>query len=187
MQGGSLRRKMDVVISNWWHSVEYQKNSIPVYMGIQIYDSKANVRIENNPFLHNHRIDERDRRLNGNVRKVARLLKSLKYDADSSVDISSYDITSIAWVMPDDFMRAANGEELKLLENARFFLKWLLDNDTHRESFFVPNGMRKIFGGDGASVAGLRALHKEVQDLVDDINRGFARTMRKLSDSRVAY
>ncbi len=187
MQGGSLRRKMDIVISNWWHSVDYQNNRIPIYMGIQIYDSKANERVENNPFLHNYRIDERDRKLNGNVRKVARLLKSLKYDADSPVNISSYDITSIAWSMPDDFMQAANGQELKLVENARSFLKWLIENDINRESYYVPNCMRKIFGANGASVNGLRALYKEIQDLVDEINRGFARTMRKLSEARVTY
>ncbi|MGB6025797.1 MAG: hypothetical protein WBG40_11410 [Candidatus Sulfotelmatobacter sp.] len=121
------------------------------------------------------------------MRKVARLLKSLKYDADSPVNISSYDITSIAWSMPDDFMMALNGQELKLLENARWFLKWLLENDIHRGSFTVPNGMRKIFGANGASVDGLRALYKEAQDLVDEINRGLARTMRKLSEARVAY
>lgn len=132
LEGGSLRRRIDVVISNWWDTVEYQRSGLLYQRGVHVFDSKANARVENRPFLHNARIDARDRLLNGNLRKVSRLLKSLKYDADTTVDISSYDITSIAYRMPDELMGPAQGAELALLENARLFLRWLLDDDAHR-------------------------------------------------------
>lgn len=131
LDGGSLRRKIDVVISNWWDTVEYQTSGLAFQRGVHVFDSKANIRVENRPFLHNAKIDEKDRLLDGNVRKVARLLKSLKYDADTKVDMSSYDITSIAYRIPDDLMRPAQGAELLLVENARGFLRLLLDDSAH--------------------------------------------------------
>jgi hypothetical protein len=187
LEGGSLRRKIDVVISNWWDTVEYQTHHLPHYRGVQIFDSATNQRIENRPFLHNHVIEGRDKTLNGNLRKVARLLKSLKYDADKKVNISSYDITSIAYRMPDDLMRPGHGAELLLVENARTFLSSLLANVQYRGSLLVPNGMRAIFCAEGASVEGLQQLYSEVQDLVNDINKGLSRSFRKLQDARVSY
>jgi hypothetical protein len=187
LEGGSLRRKIDVVISNWWDTNEYQATGLRFQRGIHVFDSKSNKRIENRPFLHNARIDERDKHLGGNVRKVARLLKSLKYDADSAVNISSYDITSIAYRMPDNLMRPARGAELMLVENARVFLRLLLDNSTFRTSVKVPNEMRPIFGSEGASLEGLNELYNEIQDLLSDINKGLARSFRKLAEARVSY
>lgn len=187
LQGGSLHRKIDVVISNWWNTVEYQATGLPIQRGVQVFDSKANTRVKNRPFLHNAKIDQRDRLLNGNVRKVARLLKSLKYDAERTVDISSYDITSIAFRMPDQLLRAERGAELLLVENTRVFLRSLLDNGALRASLRVPNDMRPIFCSDGASVEGLSQLYKEAQELVDDISKGLSRSFRKLAEARVSY
>jgi hypothetical protein len=187
LEGGSLRRKIDVVISNWWDTTEYQATGLKFQRGIHVFDSSTNARIENRPFLHNARIAERDQRVGGNVRKVARLLKSLKYDADAAVDISSYDITSIAYRMPDEFMKATRGQELALLESTRIFLRFLIDTPEYRVSLRVPNEMRPIFGGKGATVEGLSQLYKEVQDLADEINKGLARSFRKLAEARVSY
>lgn len=187
LEGGSLRRKIDVVISNWWDTVEYQTSGLAFQRGVHVFDSKDNIRVENRPFLHNAKIDEKDRLLDGNVRKVARLLKSLKYDADTKVDMSSYDITSIAYRMPEDLMRPAQGAELLLVENARCFLRLLLDDSARRTSLKVPNEMRPIFCSEGASVEGLNQLYKETQELVDDISKGLSRSFRKLAEARVSY
>ena len=187
LQGGSLRRKIDVVISNWWNTVEYQGSGLSFQRGVQIFDSKANVQVENRPFLHNKKIEDRDRLLGGNVRKVARLLKSLKYDSDTGVNMSSYDITSIAYRMPDEFMSPGHGAELLLVENARQFLQRLVDNEAYRLSLKVPNEMRPIFGGEGASLDGLNQLYKEIKDLMSDITNGLNRSFRKLAEARVAY
>jgi hypothetical protein len=187
LEGGSLDRKIDVVISNWWDTVEYQRTRLAIQRGIQVYDSKANSRIKNRPFLHNARIGERDNLLNGNVRKVARLLKSLKYDAETNVDISSYDITSIAYRMPDELMRPGHGFELLLVENTRLFLRSLLDDSVARESLKVPNEMRPIFGPEHGTVDGLNQLYKEIQELVNDISKGLSRSFRRLAEVRVSY
>ncbi|HEY1802380.1 MAG TPA: hypothetical protein VGG46_15745 [Terriglobales bacterium] len=187
MKGGSLRRKIDVVVSNWFDTVEYQQRPLEVLRGIQIFNSETNTRIENRPFLHNARIDARDKSLQGNVRRAARFLKNLKYDADTELKISSYDITSLAYCVPGEYMQAGHGQELLLVENVRRYLKFLLDNPNAMQSLKVPNGMRAIFCEEGASGDQLKALVKEVQDLVDDINKELAPSLRKFADTRINY
>ena len=56
--------------------------------------------VRNKPFLHNYHTEERDQKTEG-LRKAIRFLKSSKYDADTEVKFSSYDITSVAWNMPE--------------------------------------------------------------------------------------
>ncbi|HET6432890.1 hypothetical protein [Dyella sp.] len=187
LTGGSLRRKVDVVIGNWWDTVEYQQLALPDNRGVKIFDSRTGSRIENKPFLHNNRVATRDQNLNGSLRKVIRLLKSLRYDAETEVKISSYDIAAIGYAMPDHLLSVPHGFELRLVEACQTWLLQLASDNALRERLEVPNGMRRIFGADGASTTGLHQLYREVAGLMDDIKRGLSRSFRKLEEARVVY
>ena len=89
LSGGSLKREIDVVIANWWNTVFYQEYGNEILRGVRIFDSSTNQRHENKPFLHNFRIDNRDQDFSGNLRKVIRFLKSLKYDADTKLEFQA--------------------------------------------------------------------------------------------------
>jgi hypothetical protein len=187
LSGGSLRREIDVVVANWWNTVEYQQYSIERLRGIEVFDANALLRIENKPFHHNYEVDLRDNAVNGSLRKMSRFLKSLKYDADPQLGISSYDIVSIAWNMPDEFLAANKGQELQLVSNARTYLKFLIANDDYRNSLMVPNGMRKVFVSEGATKSQLVALFTEVDELTKEIESALAKGYRKIQDATVAY
>jgi hypothetical protein len=187
LAGGSLSRKVEVIVSHWWNTVEYQRTGLWYQRGVRVFDSRSNRRIKNRPFLHNEKIGKRDELLSGSLRRVARLLKSLKYDADTPVDISSYDITSLAYRMPEEMMYIEPGFELTLVENAARFLATILDRPDLRGALKVPNEMRPIFGSEGASVEGLRQLYREIQDLLEEISLSLNRSLRKLKEARLPY
>jgi hypothetical protein len=100
---------------------------------------------------------------------------------------SSYDIVSIAWNMPDSYLVGEKGKELALAQNARTYLRFLLNNDTVRNSLTVPNGMRKVFGEGGAAKSGLLALYTEVNDGLTEVEASLAKTYRRIQDARVVY
>ena len=188
LTGGSLRRKVDVVSANWWDTLAYAQSGQKTDRGIQVLDANQGVRVPNKPFLHNALIDLRDRQTNGHVRKVIRLLKSLKYDADTSVPMSSYDIASIVYRMPDRYLVTPAGFDLQLVSNAEQFLRLLLSDPTMCASLLVPNEMRPIFGApEGATETGLRRLHEEVARLLQEIHSGMQRSFRKLEEARIPY
>ena len=185
--GGSLRREIDVVASNWRDTNEYARTGLKRDRGIHILDAEKQIRLANLPFLHNDRIDNKDSMTLGGLRKAARLLKSLRYDSNDGVDLSSYDIAAIAYTMDNDKLITLKGQELALVANCKQHLDFLAANPLYRNSLDVPNGTRKIFGEDGAKKSGLDDLRREVDQLLYEIENDLSRSFRKLASARVEY
>lgn len=187
VSGGSLRRKIDVIACAWWHTLEYVQEEKRHWLGIQILDNDHGQRISNKPFLHNKRIEERDAATNGGLRKAIRLLKSLKYDSDDNIDLSSYDIAGIAYNIFDEWLAVPPGQDLLLVKNCGEYLRYLIGNKPYRDSIAVPNQMRKVFCAEGASEAGLKGISIAVDTLVAEIEQGLGKSFRKLAEARIAY
>lgn len=187
LSGGSLRRKIDVVFASWLETPEYQAGHGAHFRGVRVLDRDARKRIDNKPFLHNAHLEERDRSEAGNLRKVIRLLKSLKYDSDQPVSFSSYDIASVAWASPQNYWVAPYGQELLLVERAVKWLDYLSQEQAYASTLSVPNGTRKIFCEEGATFKGLDELRRETQGLLNDIRQGLSRSFRKLEEARIKY
>lgn len=184
--GGSLTRKVDVVPANWHHTVKYAETGHEFYRGVEIFDSHAKRRIPNSPFLHNAWIEYRDNETQGGLRKAARLMKSLKYDSDS-IDLSSYDIVSIAFNISPASINAPKGHELQILNACHEYVTVLSQNQTLRESINVPDEHRKVFAAGHATAKGLEQLKAELDRLSMDVLRENQRSFKKLAEARVAY
>lgn len=185
LKGGSLARKIDVVVGNWWDTELWKEHKSKVVRGIRIVDTKGPSLIKNKPFLHNYRINERDKKTGG-LRKVIRLLKTLKYDADSPLAMSSYDIASLAWNMEDGALSVAPNQYLELAKNARDEIRRFIVDENARSALLVPNGTRKVFGSGAATVASLEELHREAVDLIQriEIARAFSFSKTKSASYR---
>ncbi len=186
IEGGSLTRKVDVVPSNWYNTNRYAETNNEVFRGVQILDNSVPERLTNTPFLHNAWIDHKDENTYGGMRKGCRLMKSLKYDSES-VDLSSYDIVSIAFNMSDASLSHPKGSELLILGSCLDYCRQLQASSFLRESIEVPDGHRKIFCDGHATLAGLNQLTDELEKLTDDVLRENQRSFRKLAEARVEY
>ena len=186
IEGGSLRRKIDVVPSNWFNTNKYTEKNQKMYRGVQILDVNSRARLKNTPFLHNAWIDHRDGSTNGGLRKAARLMKSLKYDTES-ISLSSYDIVSIAFNIPESDLNLPKSMELVLLDSCHNFCLELKNNPYKREGLEVPDGHRKIFTVGRATLEGLNQLTTALGELVNDVLSENARSFRKLAEARIDY
>ncbi|MGH1457230.1 MAG: hypothetical protein ACRBDI_10650 [Alphaproteobacteria bacterium] len=186
LEGGSLRRKIDVVPSNWYNTNLYAQHREEVYRGVKILDAKNKTRIGNTPFLHNAYIDLKDDRVNGGIRKAARLMKSLAYDTEE-IDLSSYDIVAIAYNMDDNLLNFRDEMELAILESCSQYCERLVWDESLRANISVPDGHRTVFKDGHATKAGLIALTQELNTLKNDVMTENARSFQKLADARVYY
>jgi len=186
LTGGSLTRKVDVVPANWWHTVKYANTNFKIYRGVEIFDSKANVRLPNTPFLHNALVDARDTNTQGSMRKAARLMKSLRYDTES-IALSSYDLVSIAYNIPDALLKISKDQPLLILEACRTFASALQQNQVLRDSIKVPDEHRTVFALGHATLDGLSQLLAELEKLTVDVLKENARSFQRLADARVLY
>lgn len=187
VEGGSLSRKVDVVVCAWFKSPEYKTTGDRRWVGIEVFDNDAGTVLLNLPFLHNARIEEADAACGGGLRKLIRLLKTIKADSDGAVTMSSYDIAGLIYNMPVSERTVSPDADLLLLNNCRTFLRRLRTADGELASISVPNGTRKVFCAEGATLAQLDELLREVEDLATEIEVGLATRVRKLSEARVAY
>ncbi len=187
ISGGSLNRKIDVIASNWYNALIYAETPLEVNRGIQILDRDNDLRIINFPFLHMHWINTKDDRVNGNEKRMIRLLKSLKADADSEIKVSSYDIASLVYRMDDPLLTVNRWERLKLLQNTNIFLNKIISDATFRNSLDVANGTRKIFCSDGANVVEVSKLQKELEDLIITIAGELKPLHESLEKSNINY
>ena len=180
---GSLRREVDVVSCAWWHTVEYRQTSDRKWLGIGILDNPTGEEIKNKPFLHNDRIEARDKAKRGHIRRIARLLKSLRNDSEGRVNLSSYDIVGIAYNIYDHLVDSvAEGHELPLLEKTDQWLNVLEYSEGVRIEIEVPNKTRKVFCTGGATLQELRALRKELNDLMSSIKIELASSHHSLEE-----
>jgi hypothetical protein len=187
ISGGSLARKIDLIASEWWHTVEFMQQPQKHWLGIQVLDNDEGKRVPNKPFLHNKRIEERDLETGGGLRKVIRLFKPLKYDNESKIEVSSYDIAGIAYNIFPQWLAVGPGQDLLLVSNARNYLSHLLQDKNYRDTLAVPNDMRKVFGPGGATETGLKQLFSALDTLLSEIERELTRTSRKLKEARINY
>jgi hypothetical protein len=170
VSGGSLTREIDVVLCHWWNTKEYLDNKVKANRGIQVLDANTEERIGNKPFLHNWHINDKDTTVGGGLRKSIRLLKNLKYDREPEAGISSYDIAALSFNMAESDLNVSPGAYLKLAKSTSGFLNSLIANSQLRDSLYVPNGTRKVFGDAGATLASLKEITAELDTLLAEIS-----------------
>lgn len=187
IEGASLRRRIEVVPATWYNTVEYHTSGNKVHRGVRVFDKNSGEFSLNQPFLFNLRVDEKDTQTSGGMRKAARLMKSLKYDS-ATLDMSSYNLVSIAWNTPDHLITHPHPRELRILEGCHAYCVELRNDSLLRNSLWVPDGSRLVFDGKGgATVAQLDALITELEGLIRDIFREARRSFTRLAEARVDY
>lgn len=168
LSGGSLKRKVDVVPSNWYDTVEYDRSKEKHYRGIQVLDKYKRERILNTPFYHNYLLDVKDKITLGNFKRIVRLLKTLKADSDQDISLSSYDIVAIAYNI-ENTKYLTGDRYLFLLKNIHSSLKSLIALSADvRNNIDVPDKSRKIFD-KAEKLTGLIRLTEEVEDLLKSL------------------
>jgi hypothetical protein len=188
ISGGSLARTVDVVPSNWFDTNQYaQHNNAKVFRGVHVLNAHKPDREPDQPFVHGALINYKDGNTLGNTRKLVRLLKSLKYDSDSKVTMSSYDIESLVYRMDDATMQHPRGQEVQLAGACFLWLRKVEADQTLRESLYVPDGKRKIFAQDKATLQQLSALNAELAQLILEIDKGYKRSFKNLAEARVKW
>lgn len=174
MSGGSLARKIDVVPSCWHDSHDYQRSGQQYDRSVRIYDKEKHEFIENKPFLHIKKVDDKDSIYGGNLKKVVRLMKNIvadmpDYKKKVAKKLTSFDLTSIAYHM-DAQLTCPEYFPLLLLHSLDIWLKKLKDDKALRDSLKSPDEVQPIFNSVEKDDA-LEILSKEVSDLAASVYR----------------
>lgn len=173
ISGGSLRRPVDVVPSNWFDTAEYQSSSNEIYRGVHILNKEIPKRLLNTPFKHIHLINSRDDLCIGGLKKAIRLCKNVKADAETDgtkIQLTSYDIGSLLWHANMNALTVGIENELSILAEATRFLDYLVRNSNYAKALRVPDDSRFVLDAE-EKVEGLLLLSLEMDDLSERVAR----------------
>jgi hypothetical protein len=187
IKGGSLARKFDIIVCNWYETVLYNSAYFKTnaLRGIQIYDKKQDTRLNADyPFAHIEKVEEKNKRtMSENYKRVIRLLKSLKADADVDINLSSFMITSVMYHMEDYKYSPDVQNSTALLTSTSEHLERIIENYQYRQSLDSPNGKEKLFAQDDSKkVAEFRKLKKELDDTIEDMAEEIRPGIRYLNE-----
>ncbi|ODX40560.1 hypothetical protein [Vibrio parahaemolyticus] len=176
MSGGSLKRKVDIVPSCWFDTIEYQLSGKKHDRGVKILDKKADKLIGNSPFKHIKLVNDKDAIYNGNLKKCVRLIKNLiadmpDYKKSKAKKLSSFDIVGIVYNM-NDLLSASVYTPLALVNALRIQFENLKLFEAARD-IKVPDGSRKVFDSEEKIVA-LGVVCDEILALSEALNRDIA-------------
>ena len=163
LTGGSLRRKVDIVPSVWYDTEAYQNSYSKEDRGVEILDMPNGRLVGNFPFKYMGNINRKDASTLAGVKKSIRLLKTLRYDADEEISLSSFDIASLVWNMNDISLTYPQYLEPALLVSLQRELQFICNSRQYAETLPVADGTRKIV----RSVRDFDALCKLNQELMD--------------------
>lgn len=185
ISGGSLRRTIDVVPANWYNTNAYKETGSKVFRGIHLYDCHSHVRIPDQPFIHGHLLDQRDRQTNGGLRRLVRLCKTLSAEAPKKDMPSSYDIEALIYAMDSAALEYEIGLEVALAKRCEFWLARVCHDPNLRSSLNLPDGKRRIFEEGHTTPTKVLNLFLELSDLLQSIEHEWTRSRRTLIEGRV--
>jgi hypothetical protein len=180
------KRKVDVVFSNWYNSNDYNRLKNEVYRGVRIYDKDAHTRKLDFPFLNAAAINNKDLQVQGNLKKLIRLLKTVKADAEYEINLSSFEISSCLYNIPNQDLYLLEEFQLRLLPIASQQLNNLITDDNYRQNLLSPNGKETVFKNSENKVLELKKLKREIDELVEDLKEELLKS-KLLFEERIVY
>ncbi len=165
---GSVVRKVDIVPANWYCGLDFQNTGLEQDKEIHIYNKETGERPRNHPFKFLHQVEVKDTATQGGVKKSVRMVKNIKNDSPSEIELSSYDITSLIWNMPNEWLNLAGAHDLTILANTQAYLEYLINRPDFTKSLNTPDGSRKAIDTQDKMTA-LNLLSTEVTNLAQAV------------------
>lgn len=173
ISGGSLKRDIDVIAANWFDTQEYRNSGKNEQLrGVNVLDLASTVRLTNFPFLHNREIDQKDKATGGALRKIIRFVKAARYDADTTIKVSSYDIASLCYHLDSSELIARRSDNIRLTAMMLEFSNKLANDSQIGQNLYVPNKTRLLFGADGIKADQLKLLNEEIAGILAQAQSG---------------
>lgn len=170
------KRLVDVVTAAWHKSVNSVVNNKKEEQGIKIYNKNtAQVLPVDYPFLKIRLVNEKDSSVNGRLKRMIRFLKVLKVDADTDLNLSSFDISSICYDIETwKYSSKSYIELVKVLYDKLYTLNY---NETERNNLMSIDNTEPIFRGKDEKVESLKTLLQEVNNVIIELGKNVVNTI----------
>ena len=163
----SLDQKVDVVNCLWFDNADSVRNDMRYpYRGVRIFDkSKNSWMTEDFPFVKIDLMNERDKITNGHYKEMIRLIKTLKTDVGGCDELSSFDIYSVLYLMPQSDYAARSGSDLVFA--LEFFLREFASDRTRADTMKQLDCNELIFKNKDLKFSAFKSIYSDLRMLCE--------------------
>lgn len=165
----NLNMDVDVVTANKHESIQYiLKDYDDKYLGVRIYDKEKNCQLDvDYPFLRIQLMNNRGIETGDRFKKMIRFLKNVRSQADTKIDLTSFEINSICYDIPTWKYSAAYYLQLVNIVYEKIFS--ICTNQMEANRLKSVDGAEYVFRNKPDKVRHLRILMLEVKKIIDDL------------------
>jgi len=165
----NLHRDVDIVVAAWHKTYEGIRDGVSKKNSIRVYDKDHDDvgRVES-PFVSIDRINTKDSSVNGRLKKMIRFVKTLKYDSQKLIDLSSFEINAICYNI-DTFKYSGKAFYDLVPVVAQEFAK-IVTNASYRDSIMSVDGSESVFRGKEKKSNSIALMYLEIDELLKDLN-----------------
>ena len=120
------------------------------------------------PFMNIARINNKDERTNGGLKRIIRLLRTLQRDAEPMIQLTDYEIASIVYDIPEKQLKYNPKKALSLLTVGSAQLTRLCSDQKYFETLQSPSQREVIFGKKPKKEE-VKRLKNTLDQLIKDI------------------
>ncbi|WP_421870542.1 hypothetical protein [Marinoscillum sp.] len=171
----------------WLDNPEYLETKREIDRGVCEYNMLKKTRRRYLPFLNIARINSKDNRCNGGLKRIIRLLLTLQRDAHEEIDLSWYEIASIVYAIPEKQMKFNKEYSLGLLGVVAAQLNRVVSDKNYRQRLLSPSEKELVFGSRLYLTDEVAKLKTELDHLIQDLNEELRKDDGKTIYSEVRY
>ena len=153
----------------WINSSLFNKTKLEINRGICEYNFLNKTRKIYLPFLNMARLNARDRKLNGSLKSMIRLFRSIIHDSDRSIDIGFDEVVGLLYNIPVKELTVPSENYLSLLPTVNLQIQRLINDKEYRERLLSPGRSEYVFGKKNKLEA-LKAMKAELDELITALN-----------------
>jgi hypothetical protein len=171
----SLNRKIDIVFCFWYYSNKYLETKDEYYKGIYLFNFPTKIKILDYPFATISNVNNKGDSTADGSRRGIRLLKTLKADSESNINLSSFHLTTIVHSIENSNLRYTVGTELDIAKALSTEFNKLLQEPTYRKAVKSPNGTETPLEKD-TIVPEIKKIKEDLDTLIEDSSREILRS-----------
>lgn len=172
--------EINILPALWLDNYEFAQTKLEINRGICEYNLAQKTRRKYLPFLNIARINSRDSKCNGGLKKLIRLLRTLQRDAKENIDLSNYEIAGALYGIPEKQLKFNPEYSLSLLGVASAQLSRIVSDRNYRETLISPSEKELVFGKKEYKTNEVQKLKNELDSLIEDLQEDLHKVEKTL-------
>ncbi|MEP0369377.1 MAG: hypothetical protein ABJN36_02460 [Cyclobacteriaceae bacterium] len=161
--------EINILPAIWLNNPDFKESKREIDRGILEYNFQKKTQRKYLPFRNIARINSKDRKTNGGLKSLIRLLRTLQRDAQSRISLTNFEVSALMYAIPEKQLIHNPKKPLALLGIASAQLNRASSDRKYVETLISPSQRELVFGKKADKPAEIQKLKTELDKLITDI------------------